>query len=48
MSEATITKRTEMMPLSPKKCAFGRHETLPLRFGWLTRAIKPIRELKRI
>lgn len=26
-----------MIPLSPDRCAFGRHETFPLRFGWLTK-----------
>ena len=26
-----------MIPLTPERSAFGRHETFPLRFGWLTK-----------
>ncbi len=26
-----------MIPLNPDRTAFGRHETFPLRFGWLTK-----------
>lgn len=26
-----------MIPLNPERTAFGRHETFPLRFGWLTK-----------
>jgi hypothetical protein len=26
-----------MIPFSADRCAFGRHETFPLRFGWLTK-----------
>jgi hypothetical protein len=29
-----------MMPFSPTKVAFGRHETFPLRFGWLTKGYR--------
>lgn len=26
-----------MISLTPERSAFGRHETFPLRFGWLTK-----------
>ncbi len=28
-----------MIPLTPERFAFGRHETFPLRFGWLTKGV---------
>jgi len=28
-----------MIPLTPERSAFGRHETFPLRFGWLTKGV---------
>lgn len=30
------------MKFDPKISAFGRHETFPLRYGWLTKVIKSI------
>jgi hypothetical protein len=29
-----------MIPLTVERSAFGRHETFPLRFGWLTKGIR--------
>jgi hypothetical protein len=29
-----------MIPFNPSKVAFGRHETFPLRFGWLTKGYR--------
>ena len=29
-----------MTPFNPSKVAFGRHETFPLRFGWLTKGYR--------
>lgn len=29
-----------MIPLSPDRYSFGRHETFPLRFGWLTKGFQ--------
>jgi hypothetical protein len=29
-----------MTPFNPSKSAFGRHETFPLRFGWLTKGYR--------
>ena len=28
-----------MISLTPERSAFGRHETFPLRFGWLTKGV---------
>ena len=28
-----------MIPLTIERSSFGRHETFPLRFGWLTKGV---------
>ena len=33
-----------MIPLNRDRSAFGRHETFPLRFGWLTKGHQACRE----
>lgn len=33
-----------MKPLNPDRSAFGRHETFPLRFGWLTKGYQAWKE----
>lgn len=30
------------MKFNPEKSTFGRHETFPLRYGWLTKAIQTV------
>ena len=30
------------MKFNPQKSTFGRHETFPLRYGWLTKAIQTV------
>ncbi len=32
------------MKFNPQKSTFGRHETFPLRYGWLTKAIQTVNE----
>ena len=32
------------MKLDPAKVSFGRHESFPLRFGWITKGIKALRK----
>lgn len=33
-----------IMPFDPDSCAFGRHETFPLRYSWLTKGFQALRE----
>ncbi len=37
-----------MIPLNPHRAAFGRHETFPLRFGWLTKGFAAWRDNRDI
>lgn len=32
-----------VMPFDPDRCAFGRHETFPLRYSWLTKGFQGLR-----
>ena len=32
------------MQLNPAKTTFGRHETFPLRYGWLTKGFSAVRQ----
>ena len=32
------------MKLNPAKVSFGRHESFPLRFGWITKGLKALRD----
>ena len=33
-----------MIPFNPEKASFGRHETFPLRYGWLTKGFRAWRK----
>lgn len=36
------------MKLDPKQTAFGRHETFPLRYAWLTKGFEALQALPNI
>jgi uncharacterized protein DUF4007 len=37
-----------LIPLTPERSAFGRHETFPLRFGWLTKGFGAWRDSQTV
>ena len=37
-------KANRLAPFNPKKASFGRHETFPLRFSWLTKGFQALLE----
>ena len=37
------TQQTFLKPFDPDRCAFGRHETFPLRYSWLTKGFQQLR-----
>lgn len=43
-----MTGSTKMISRSPDKYAFGRHETFPLRFGWLIKGCQAWSENRNV
>ena len=37
-----------IMPFDPDRCAFGRHETFPLRYSWLTKGFQALRDDRHV
>lgn len=37
-----------IMPFDPDRCAFGRHETFPLRYSWLTKGFQALCDDSRV